>query len=73
VLRKLLERLDNKSLDKIFSDISGNTLDKISDTGDFDFHSFSLKQFLNTKTTLNLLYAFMGNEYRKIIKDLSKI
>ncbi|GKS61595.1 hypothetical protein YTPLAS21_10530 [Candidatus Nitrosocosmicus sp.] len=73
LLRKLLERLDNKSLDKIFSDISGNTLDKISDTGDFDFHSFSLKQFLNTKTTLNLLYAFMGNEYRKIIKDLSKI
>lgn len=73
LLRKILERLDNKSLDKIFSEISSSTLEKISDKGDFDFHSFSLKQFLNTKTTLNLLYAFMGNEYRKIIKDLSKI
>lgn len=73
LLRKILERLDNKSLNRIFSEISSSTLEKISDTGDFDFHSFSLRQFLNTKTTLNLLYAFMGNEYRKIIKDLSKI
>ena len=73
LLRKILERLDNKSLNRIFSEISGSTLEKISDTGDFDFHSFSLRQFLNTKTTLNLLYAFMGNEYRKVIKDLSKI
>lgn len=73
LLRKVLERLDNKSLDKIFSEISNSTLDKISETGDFDFHSFSLNQFLNTKTTINLIYAFMGNEYRKLIKDLSKI
>ncbi len=73
LLRKVLERLDNKSLDKIFSEVSNSTLDNISETGDFDFHSFSLKQFLNTKTTLNLIYTFMGNEYRKLIKDLSKI
>ena len=72
-LRKFLERLDNKSLDKIFSEISNSTLEIISNSGDFDFHSFSLKQFLNTKTTLNMLSTIMGNEYRKIIKDLSKI
>jgi geranylgeranyl reductase family protein len=72
-LRRILERLDNKSLDKIFSEISSSTVDKISKTADFDFDSFSLKQFLNTKTTLNLLSTFMGNENRKIIKDLSKI
>ncbi|HSA75134.1 MAG TPA: dehydrogenase, partial [Candidatus Nitrosocosmicus sp.] len=70
---RILERLDNKSLDKIFSEISSNTVDIISNKGDFDFHSLSLKQFLNTKTTLNLLSSFMGNEYRKIIKELSKI
>ncbi|HEU5120561.1 MAG TPA: dehydrogenase, partial [Candidatus Nitrosocosmicus sp.] len=72
-LRRILERLDNKSLDKIFSEISSSTVDMISNTGDFDFHSLSLKQFLNSKTTLNMLSTFMGNEYRKIIKDLSKI
>lgn len=72
-LRRILERLDNKSFDKIFSEISTKTLDVISDTADFDFHSFSLRQFLDTRTTLNLLSAIMGNEYRKIIKDLSKI
>lgn len=73
LLRSILERLDNKSLDKIFSDISPKTLEKISMVGDFDFHSVALKQFIDTKLTLNLIYTLMGNEYRKIIKDLSKI
>ena len=71
--RKLLERLDNKALDKIFSDIPKNTIEKISTTGDFDFHSFALKRFMNTQMSLNLIHTLVGNEYRKIVKDLSKI
>lgn len=73
LMRSILERLDNKSLDKIFSDISQKTLEKISAAGDFDFHSIALKQFLDTKLTLNLIYTLMGNEYRKVVRDLSKI
>ncbi|MBA3286342.1 MAG: NAD(P)/FAD-dependent oxidoreductase [Nitrosopumilus sp.] len=73
LFRKILERLDNKSLDKIFSNISSSAIDKISSTGDFDFHAASLKRLLNAKITVNFLYTFMGNEYRKIISDLSKI
>jgi digeranylgeranylglycerophospholipid reductase len=73
LFRRILERLDNRALDNIFSDISQNTLEKISSTGDFDFHSFALKRFLNTRMTLNLMHTLLGNEYRKIIKDLSKI
>ncbi|MER5175461.1 MAG: NAD(P)/FAD-dependent oxidoreductase [Candidatus Nitrosocosmicus sp.] len=73
LLRRILERLDNKSLDKIFSSISATAVEKISSTSDFDFHAIALKSFLNTKITVNFLYAFMGNEYRKIINDLSKI
>ena len=71
--RKLLERLDNKALDKIFSNIPKNTIEQISSTGDFDFHSFALKHFMNTQMSLNLIHALVGNEYRKIVKDLSKI
>jgi digeranylgeranylglycerophospholipid reductase len=71
--RKLLERLDNKALDKIFSSIPKNTIEKISSTGDFDFHSFALKRFMSTQMSINLMHALVGNEYRKIIKDLSKI
>ena len=71
--RKLLERLDNKALDKIFSDISKNTIETISSTGDFDFHSSALKRFMNTQMSINLMHALVGNEYRKIVKDLSKI
>jgi flavin-dependent dehydrogenase len=73
LFRKILERLDNKSLDKIFSNISSSAIDKISSTGDFDFHAAAMKSLLNTKITVNFLYTFMGNEYRKIISDLSKI
>ncbi len=73
LFRRILERLDNRALDKIFSDISKNTLEKISSTGDFDFHSFALKRFLNSRMTINLVHTLMGNEYRKIVKDLSKI
>jgi digeranylgeranylglycerophospholipid reductase len=71
--RKLLERLDNKALDKIFSNIPKNTIEKISTTGDFDFHSFALKRFMNTQMSINLIHTLVGNEYRKIVKDLSKI
>ncbi len=73
LFRKIFERLDNKSIDKIFSNISTITIEKISSTGDFDFHALALKNFLNTKITVNFLYALLGNEYRKIIQDLSKI
>ena len=73
LFRKILERLDNKSLDKIFSNISSSAIDKISSTGDFDFHTAALKSLLNRKITVNFLYTFMGNEYRKIVSDLSKI
>jgi digeranylgeranylglycerophospholipid reductase len=73
LFRRILERLDNRALDKMFSDISKNTIEKISSTGDFDFHSFALKRFLNTRMSLNLMHTLMGNEYRKIVKDLSKI
>jgi digeranylgeranylglycerophospholipid reductase len=73
LFRKILERLDNKSIDKIFASISTEAIEKITSTSDFDFHAIALKHFLNTKITLSTLFALMGNEYRKIINDLSKI
>lgn len=73
LLRKILERLDNKSLDKIMSSIPLSVIDKVSSLGDFDYHSFALKNLLNSKITFNFLYVLMGNEYRKIVNDLSKI
>ena len=73
LLRRMLERLDNKSLDRIFSNIPSTIIEKISFSADFDYHAIALKNFLNTKLTVNFLYALMGNEYRKMINDLSKI
>jgi len=73
LFRNILERLDNKSLDKIFASISTKAIEKITSTSDFDFHAIALKNFLNTKITLSTLFTLMGNEYRKMINDLSKI
>jgi hypothetical protein len=73
LMRKLLDRLDNKSLDKIVSSIPSSIINKVSSFGDFDYHSFALKNLLDSKITLSFLYVLMGNEYRKIINDLSKI
>ncbi len=73
LFRKILERLDNKSLDKIFASISTEAIEKITSTSDFDFHAIALKSFLNTKVTLSTLFTLMGNEYRKMVNDLSKI
>ena len=54
LFRKLLERLDNKALDLMFSNINSKTMDTISRTGDFDFHSVSIRRILNV-TGLRLL------------------
>ena len=65
LFRKLLERLDNKALDLMFSNINSKAMDTISRTGDFDFHSVSIRRILNV-TGLKLFKTMVGNEYRRL-------
>ena len=39
IARRLLERLDNKELDELFSTVTQVETEQLSKTGDFDFHS----------------------------------
>jgi len=65
--RKILQRLDNKSLDEIFSLVSNVELNEISKSASFDFHSMAISRLLGTKKTMRLLNTMLGNEIRHLI------
>jgi len=64
--RKVLERLDNKAIDGIFSSISKKAITDVSNFSDFDFHSSALSLFLKTKIATNLTKILIGNEFRRV-------
>jgi hypothetical protein len=53
--RKLFEHLDNKAIDELFSSVSQPTLARISQDGEFDFHSAPLSLILNARIVKGLL------------------
>ena len=66
IARKVLERLDNKAIDGIFSSISKKAITDVSNFSDFDFHSSALSLFLKTKIATNLTKILIGNEFRRV-------
>ena len=67
LFRKILERLDNKAIDAIFSLISDSDIAEISQSASFDFHSFALSKILGSKKAIRLISTLLGNEFRHII------
>jgi hypothetical protein len=65
--RRLLERLDNKALDELFSVIPKDKLDEASATGDFDFHAAALSKILGVKSAAKMAKALLGNEIRRLV------
>ncbi|HEX6293568.1 MAG TPA: NAD(P)/FAD-dependent oxidoreductase [Nitrososphaeraceae archaeon] len=65
--RKIMERLDNKSIDAIFSLISDSDIAEISKSATFDFHSFALSKILGSKKAIKLISTLLGNEFRHIL------
>jgi digeranylgeranylglycerophospholipid reductase len=66
LFRRFLERLDNTALDLIFSNINSEVIDTISRTGDFDFHSVSIRKILSI-TGMKIFKTMVGNEYRRLL------
>jgi len=66
IARKVLERLDNKAIDDIFSSLSKKAITDVSNFSDFDFHSSALSLFLKTKIATNLTKILIGNEFRRV-------
>jgi geranylgeranyl reductase family protein len=65
--RRLLERLDNKAIDELFSAIPYEKIEEASATGDFDFHSAAIGKILGAKTAAKMAKAILGNEIRRLI------
>lgn len=65
--RKLLERLDNRAMDELFSAVPPEKLEEASASGDFDFHSAALAKILGAKSAARMAKALLGNEIRRLI------
>jgi geranylgeranyl reductase family protein len=65
--RRMLERLDNKTIDKLFSSITLEMMQDISSNDDFDFHTTALIKLLGLKGSLKVAQTIFGSEIRKLL------
>ncbi len=65
--RKILERLDNQTINKLFESVTPEILKEISEKDDFDFHTGSIVKLLGIKRSLKTAQALLGNEIKKIL------
>jgi geranylgeranyl reductase family protein len=65
--RHLLERLDNKAIDELFSAIPKEKIEQASADGDFDFHSAAIIKILNVKSAARVAKMLLGNELRRLM------
>ncbi|WP_042687138.1 NAD(P)/FAD-dependent oxidoreductase [Candidatus Nitrosotenuis chungbukensis] len=65
--RKMLERLDNKSIDAIFDALTPEMIADISNNDDFDFHTSAIIKMLGLKGSLKVAQTMFGAEIRKLL------
>ena len=65
--RKMLERLDNATIDKLFDSVTPEITKEISEKDDFDFHTGSIIKLLGIKTSLKTAQAILGGEIKKLL------
>lgn len=68
--RKLLERMDSKTMDEVFAAVPKEDLE--SESGEFDFHSAAISKILK-KSAPRLVKAMLGNELRRLFESQDKI
>jgi hypothetical protein len=65
--RRILERVDNKTLDELFHAVSESRLQEISRIAEFDFHSAALTKIFGSRNGLKIMKAILGNEIRRLL------
>ncbi len=63
--RKVLARLDNDTVNKLFKSITPEIEEDISSKEDFDFHTSSILRLLGMKGTFNTMQALLGGEIKR--------
>ena len=65
--RKILERVDNKTIDVVFDSITPEITNEISNKDDFDFHATSIVKLLGMRKSLNAAQNIMGAEIKRLL------
>ena len=65
--RKILERVDHKTIDTIFDTITPKITDEISNKDDFDFHAIAIVKLLGMRKSLNAAQNIMSAEIKRIL------
>ena len=66
--RKLLERIDNQTINKLFETITPEIIKDISEKDDFDFHTSSIIKLLGMKGSIKTAQALIGGEFKKLLR-----
>ncbi|RZD40919.1 MAG: dehydrogenase [Thaumarchaeota archaeon] len=64
--RKILERIDNQTINKLFESITPEITNEISEKDDFDFHTSSIIKLLGIKGSLKTAQTLISGEFKKI-------
>jgi len=64
--RKILERMDNNTIDKLFEAITPEIIKEISEREDFDFHTSSIIKLLGVKGSLKTAQTLIDGELKKL-------
>jgi len=64
--RKILERMDNNTIDKLFESITPEIIKEVSEKEDFDFHTSSIIKLLGVKGSLKTAQTLINGELKKL-------
>ena len=65
--RKILERIDNNTINKLFEIITPEIIKEISEKDDFDFHTGSIIKLLRLKGSIKIAQTLIGGEIKKLL------
>jgi geranylgeranyl reductase family protein len=65
--RKVLERLNNQTINKLFESITPEITKEISEKDDFDFHTSSIIKLLGMKGSIKTAQTLISGELKKIL------
>ncbi len=65
--RRILERIDNNTINKLFESITPEITKDISEKDDFDFHTGSIIKLLGVKGSLKTAQVLISGELKKLL------
>ncbi|MCV0398576.1 MAG: NAD(P)/FAD-dependent oxidoreductase [Nitrosarchaeum sp.] len=65
--RKVLERLDNETINNLFKSVTPEITKEISEKDDFDFHTGSIVKLLGVKGSIKTAQTLISGEFKKLL------